>query len=503
MDTEKKKKIDDITLGISNRIRERYFKNNYIEIYKEIQLYCINIMDLPFVQKIWHWINNINTYYLCKCGKKITFNKNWLDGYRGGCSAKCSQNNLSTKEKRKKTTIEKYGVDNVAQNNEIKNRIVETNLEKYGTKCSFQNKEVQKKWIDNIQEKYGVDHYFKTDEFKKKCKIYYLQKYGVEHQSGSEEIQRRIQETCMNRYGVSTYLNTEHARNSIKKYNRSSYEKEICEWLDLLNIKYEHSYRRLISPLLVDVYIPDYKLALEFNGLYWHSEFGKDKNYHLNKTLLCKEQGVHLIHIWEDDWLNRKEIIKSIILNKTLKIDTKIFARKCKIMELNNETASIFLNSNHIQGYSRFSCSYGLYYNDELVSLMSFGYRYINAKKEYELIRFCNKINTIVIGAASKLFSYFLKNNPEINEIKSYADISIFNGDIYTKLGFKYSHRSQINYWWVVKGIRKHRFNYNKKKLIGMGYDPLKTEVEIMHELGNYRIYGCGQDKYIWVKNNI
>ena len=200
MITEREKKINDILLGIPNRIRESYFKNNYIEVYNELQLFCVNILDLPFVQKTWHWVNDINTYYLCKCGKKITFNKNWTDGYRGGCSAKCSQNNTTTKEKRKNTNIEKYGVDNVAKNVKIKEKTINTNLEKYGTKSSFQNEDVRKKWSDNIQEKYGVDHYFKTEEFKKKCKIYYLQKYGVEHQSNSEEIQKRIQQKFEPKY---------------------------------------------------------------------------------------------------------------------------------------------------------------------------------------------------------------------------------------------------------------------------------------------------------------
>ena len=500
MITDRKKKIDDIILGSPNRIRESYFLNNHIDIYNDIQKFCEKILDLSFSQKIWHWINNIDTYYLCKCGKRITFNKNWLDGYRNGCSAKCSQSSSLTKEKRKKTNIERYGVDNVSKNKEIKEKIINTNLEKYGYKSTFQNINVREKWINNIEKKYGVNHYFKTKEFKTKCKIYYLQKYGVIHQSNSEEVQKRIKETCVNKYGVTTYLNTEHARSSIKKYNRSSYEKEICNWLDSVNIKYEHSYRKLITPLLIDIYIPEYKLAIEFNGLYWHSEFGKAKDYHLQKTLLCKEKGIHLIHIWEDDWINRKDVLKSIILNKASKIDNRIFARKCVIKELNNEITSTFLNNNHIQGYSKFTNSYGLYYNDELISLMSFGYRAINGKKEYELIRFCNKLNTIIIGAASKLFNYFLRNNIDINKVISYADISIFDGNLYSKLGFKYSHRSDINYWWVVKGVRKHRFNYNKSKLIKMGYDPLKTEVEIMHEIGNYRIYGCGQDKYIWLR---
>ena len=128
---------------------------------------------------------------------------------------------------------------------------------------------------------------------------------------------------------------------------------------------------------------------------------------------------------------------------------------------------------------------------------MCFGWRSTNGKKEYELIRFCNKLFTSVTGAASKLFKYFIREY-NIDQVISYSDISIFDGYLYKKLGFEYVRTSDINYWWVVKGIRRHRFGYNKKKLIKMGHDPLKTEVEIMHELGNYRIWGCGQEKWLY-----
>ena len=175
----------------------------------------------------------------------------------------------------------------------------------------------------------------------------------------------------------------------------------------------------------------------------------------------------------------------------------KIFARKCITKEVKSADARLFLDNNHIQGFSPSQTKLGLYFNDELISLMTFGWRYINGKKEYELIRFCNKINFSVIGSASKLFNYFLKNN-YIKEIISYADISLFNGGLYETLGFIKSHLSEPNYFWVVDGIRKHRFNYNKKLLIKEGFDPNKTEVEIMHERGYYRVFSCGQEKWIY-----
>ena len=495
---ERNKIINNITQNKSNRLRETYLKNNYSEVYNNILSYCSNISDLPFIQKIWHWVNDTNNYVLCKCGNRTSFNRNWIDGYRKNCSAKCSQSDDLTKDRRKKTNLEKYGVDNIAKLDYIKIKTEKTNIEKYGHKSTFQNEDVREKWKRTILEKYGTDHYFKTDDFKIKTKSYYLEKYGVEHQLDLEHVKQRIKETCIKKYGVSTYLNTEHSRSCIKKYNRSSYEDEIIDWIKSMGINVESS-SRIISPMIIDIYLPDSKIAIEFNGLYWHSEIFKDKNYHLEKTNRCNGLGISLIHIWEDDWINRKEILKSIICNRIGIIRNKIFARKCEIREIDNNITSKFLNDNHIQGYTKFSNSVGLYHNGEIVSLMCFGWRSINGKKEYELIRFCNRININVIGSASKIFKFFIiKFN--IENITSYSDVSIFNGNLYKKLKFEFIQRSPVNYWWVVNGIRKHRFNYNKKKLIKSGYDPLKTEVEIMHEIGNYRIFGCGQDKWIWKK---
>lgn len=496
---ERIKIINDISSGSSTRLRESFFRKHFTETYSMILEFCLNINDLPFIQKLWHWVNNIEYYILCECGSPVSFNRNWLDGYRKACSAKCAQKNESVKEKRAATSLIKYGVDNPSKSESVKNKMFDTNIKKWGFKSTFQNKEVRDKWKENVIEKYGVGHIFQTDGFKIKTKQHYLKKYGVEHQLNVEEVKQRIKDTCMKKYGVSTYLNTEHSRSSIKKFNRSSYEDEICLWLDSMGVEYINSDRNILKPNLVDIYIPVCNLAIEFNGIWWHSEIYKDKLYHYNKTIGCEKMGIHLIHIWEDDWKNRKDILKSIIKNKIGIFSNRIYARKCIIRELNNKETSDFLNDNHVQGYSKYNKSIGLFFNDELVSLMTFGWRYINGTKQFELLRFCNKINTCISGSASKLFKYYLNNFP-CESIISFADRSIFTGNLYKKLGFKFIHHTGVNYWWVVGGIRYHRFTYNKKKLVKNGFDPLKTEVEIMHEIGNYRVFGCGQDKWVWSK---
>jgi hypothetical protein len=131
---------------------------------------------------------------------------------------------------------------------------------------------------------------------------------------------------------------------------------------------------------------------------------------------------------------------------------------------------------------------------------MSFGFRGTNGKREYELIRFCNKKSTSVTGSANKLFKHFLSNNI-VEKIITYADISMFTGQVYENMGFKLIKHSGVNYWWVVNGVRKHRFTYNKQKLIKMGHDRTKTEYEIMHSIGNFRIWGCGQERWEYLMN--
>jgi hypothetical protein len=203
------------------------------------------------------------------------------------------------------------------------------------------------------------------------------------------------------------------------------------------------------------------------------------------------------LHVWEDDLenLDKKEIILSIIQNKILKNSEKIFARKCIIKEINSKLEREFLNKNHIQGYVASNHKLGLFYNEELVSIMTFSKsrKILNSlnKYDFELLRFCNKLNTNVIGAGSKLFKHFIMNN-EFKTIVSYSNIERYSGGIYEILNFKNDGVTPPNYWWSRGGNRHHRWNFRKNKLVEQGYDKNKTEVQIMHDRGYYRVWDCG-----------
>jgi hypothetical protein len=249
----------------------------------------------------------------------------------------------------------------------------------------------------------------------------------------------------------------------------------------------------------IDAYLPEYNFGVEFDGVYWHSESrGKDRMYHLNKTNIAKEKGITLFHIFENEWVNKREIIESILLSKLGKTD-KIFARATLVQEVTTSDVKEFLQKNHRQGYVVSSINLGLYHNDILVSLMTFSKsRY--GQQQYELLRFCNILNTTVVGGASKLLSFFEKNY-KVSSLVSYADLRYSVGGVYTQLGFNFSHNSAPNYWYFKNRslLLESRVKYQKHKLPKLlkNFDVTKTEYENMLANGYDRIWDCGNAVFI------
>jgi hypothetical protein len=282
------------------------------------------------------------------------------------------------------------------------------------------------------------------------------------------------------------------------KYDKT--ENEIKKFIKSFDFDIIENSRKIINGKELDIYIPSHKIAIEFNGLYWHSDKYLPDNYHLNKTELCEERDIRLIHIFEDEWIYKQDIVKSRLNNILGLTKTKIYARKCQIKEITSKESRLFLDKNHIQGYSNAKVSLGLYYNNELISLMTFGGLRKNLGSNhiegtYELIRFCNKLNTSVVGGANKLLQYFIKNyNPK--EIISYADRRWSQGELYETLGFKEVHKTKPNFFYINGLTRLNRFNFRKDILVKQGYDPNKSGKVIMQERGINRIYDSGSIKY-------
>jgi very-short-patch-repair endonuclease len=267
------------------------------------------------------------------------------------------------------------------------------------------------------------------------------------------------------------------------------------------NIKFEENTRSLIPPLELDFYLPDHNIAIEINGIYWHSELrGKDKNYHLNKTTLCKEKGIKLLHINENEFINSPRIVISKLKSILNISKRKIHGRNCEVREIDTKLKSKFLNKYHLQGNDKASVKLGLFYKDRLVSVMTFCKRRIAMGKksseegEYELSRYCGNFNFYAIGGASKMMKYF-ERNYKPSKIVTYADKRWSTGDLYFKLGFTHTHDSKPNYWYFQKSDKLyHRFNFRKSELPKKleAFDPNKTEWQNMKDNGWDRIWDCG-----------
>lgn len=277
-------------------------------------------------------------------------------------------------------------------------------------------------------------------------------------------------------------------------------EKEIVSWIKeefkIINI-IENS-RKIISPYGLDIYLPDYNLAIEFNGLYWHSEIGnnKDSEYHKIKTELCSEKRIQLIHIFQDEWVGKQTIVQSIIKSKLNKCKS-LFARKAEYKEISRKEGADFFINNHLQGNSDNIIRYfGLFNDQELTFVIGIGKPRYNKNYDYELIRSCTKLNTTVVGGFEKL----MKNIPLKGSIISYVDRRYFNGNSYKS--WNYLEKTRPNYYYLDRKkviIRESRLKYQKHKLPKLFpnvYDDQLTEWEIMQLAGYDRIWDCGNLTY-------
>ena len=296
-----------------------------------------------------------------------------------------------------------------------------------------------------------------------------------------------------------------------KCYANISQSSPELEIKDIINTMYNgiciENSRSIIPPLELDLYYPEKNIAIEFNGNYWHDENHKPKDYHFNKFKLCKDKNIRLVSIYESDWFNKRDNIINLL--KNIFIESKvIYARNCTISKLDHKTKSAFINEYHFYGDSnQGTISYGLYYNNELVSVMSFGKlrgqnKLHNNKDHYELVRFVTKDNVRIIGGASKLFKKFISEYQPVYII-CYSDNDFFTGETYNKLGFKLKSLGEsIDYQWVKGTKALSRYECMANKLLEK-YDKYRNiniegsvEDYIMHDLGYNKLYRCSNS--IW-----
>lgn len=474
--------------------RNSLTKSNFLDIIHSMSLECLSELsdEVKSKEKV--------VLKCTKCGKKFNvLVSNLLTKYRKGCEIyclKCDRNN----QKLNKLLLDKEITDN------------------------FEIKDVSGDYATCICKKCGKES---------KRYIYDLKRFGCKFcanniKKTTEEIKQKISDITDNEYTLISDYNNTHDKLLIK-HNKcgktfemntinfiqgnhrcpychvSEFQKGIYEFIKNLSPDAIYNDRQTLIDIKreLDIYVPSKKLAIECNGLYWHSEKKMGKNKQVEKLQACNSKGIRLITIFEDEYYEHQDLV----LNKIKHLlgydeSEKVYARKCLVKNISANDKNTFLNKYHIQGTCCSSINLGLFYKDELVAVMTFAKprcgigKNINRKNKIELTRFATNNNYRVIGGFSKLISYF-KKNYSFDEIYSYGDLRWVDKDknVYIKNNFVLSHINPPNYWYFYNKSRFHRFGFRKSAIrtkFQNVYDPKKTEFQMMDETKYKRIWDCG-----------
>jgi hypothetical protein len=382
-------------------------------------------------------------------------------------------------ERRAKTNLEKYGCTNPGANKDIRNKINQTMVKKYGVENALQNSDLLKKSKDTLFKNYGVQNMMHHPDIVKKIEQTSLAKYGTTHP--------------MKNIGVQ--VKQFYAYQENKNRFISSGEKEVGKFIESLGLEhrpkfiYDKDKKRQI-----DIFIPSLNIAIEYNGLYWHSEANPKiyPKYHYEKYKMCKDQGIRLIQIFEHEWIEKNKQVKSFLKSALGKNERIVYARKCTLKQVDKKEAAKFLEEYHIQGSPGFNASFGLYYNDELLCLASFGKHHRNSK-DWVLSRFVGKEGVNVVGGLSKIVKEALKH---YKELSTWVDLRLSNGDNWIKCGWSLNQILKPDYFYFdnkTGNIVKKQSR--QKKSVNTPAGMTEHEHALLEKL--YRIYDAGKLKLI------
>lgn len=424
------------------------------EIYGKV--FCDYVRNISEYKSFSHYYFMLkNGQHYCTCGNKSTF-INFKKGFLQFCSTLCANNN--------KDKIETIRTKLLSDEAKVRNK--DRNDHRKKIRIEEQTRTI-------ISEGYSVLGY-EDERFDLKCG------------------------TCSNTFN-STFS---YRRCYVCEPLVYSKEYEISQYFDksVTNIKSVLKYKRL----QLDCYMQEIKLAVEYDGLIWHS-YGKhnssllnnymheDRFEHLKKTELCEDIDIKLFRVWSNEWEN--DITRNIWISKFRHEQgksIKIFARKTKIVSVDSKTAKEFLEFNHLQGSCISAYNYGLEYNGELVMLMTIGKSRFDKKYDYELLRMCSKIDTSVIGGAMKLLSHVKKHHS--GRMISYANRRWSSGNVYSKMGFNLVKKTSPGYYYTdnINVYSRQKFQKHKLEHILPTFDETLTEKDNMFNNGYRRIWDCG-----------
>lgn len=475
---------------VSVRLTERWFYSNgfqdqyktLLETHQNITIACKTVLGLVGVCGNDGCSNSVfypRQYCCLKCS-------NASDQRAEKIKTSSKKNN--SKEKRLNTMMTNHGIASNFHRTDVQNKVKESVLEKYGVNSISSLQETKDKKKETLQN--WTDE-FRRDVYKKKNYEWTKKHYTEELVEAEEQEFKSI--SGVNDPVFSSVKSLSTVYRLVKKYRPelidaknpiSSSHREILDILDEECIEYIVNDRTKIAPKELDIYIPSLNLAFEINGTYWHKEEFVGKQYHQYKSLLAKEQGIKLVHLYEFDGVKNHNIVKNLIRKNF----NKIHARKCTVKQLETKDVKNFIEENHRSGYTRSTLKYGLFYDDELVQVMTLSKPRFNKYIQYEIIRMCSKSGHTVVGGASKLFKHFIKTvNPD--SVISYSSLDNGFNTVYEKLGFLKEGVSKPSYSWCSSNDRKSRYQTQ-----------MKDENKVMSENGYHKVFDSGTEVFLWHK---
>lgn len=434
------------------------------------------------------------------------------------------------KERSRATCRIRYGCDYPLQNSEILKRAQQTCLERYGVINPAQDSDIQDK----------ISKALRSDECRARYRDTSIAHYGVERPAKSPVVQDQMKQTCLDKYGTEWAIQNSEVKHKMmmsqqqyianhseygdrlrEAINKSTKDKYGVDWPCMLpqckssngsiSQVNKHLYNMLeqnsiystleyhIGAKSYDLCIPEQKILIEIDPTYTHNTVGNhwcagvDVNYHVDKSRIANEHGYRCVHIF--DWDDVSKVI-DIFIGKQ-----RLYARKLALKEVPSKQCNEFLTKHHFQGTCRGqSIRIGLYLDQQLVELMTFGTPRYNSKYEWELLRLCTHPKYKVIGGASRLFKHFI-DSAAPQSIVSYCDVSKFTGDVYQILGMQLAYTTPPNKHWS-KGNQHITDNLLRQRgfdqLFNTNYGKGTSNEELMLEHGWLPVYDCGQAVYEW-----
>lgn len=493
------------------------------QIHQQTEFLTPHYASITLRQRLWHVEHgNFEVPRCDACKQQVV---NWSTKnlrYSRFCSSQCAQRHTSVREKKQQTCLARFGVTTNLQHPENQKKSQATNLKKYGFANAAQSAEVISKIRQSHRDHWGVDNASQHPDVKQRITQTHQARYQRDRHSQrhiSQEVLDLKNNAQLMRHwfcdlqmpvteiaetlGVNHSQLCVHFKNNlgidISRHGVSTVERQIREFVSA-RVPCEFNNRSLIAPRELDIVIPQHRLAIEVDGLAWHTELrGKHPSYHWEKHQQCRRLGWRLMNILDLEWQQKPQLTQSRI-QSALGLNARIGARTCDLVELSAREASDFLRENHTQGDCASSVRLGLTQAQGLVAVLTLGASRFDRNQQWELLRYASVMGVNVQGGASRLWRRFLQQYQPATVI-SYCDTRLNTGGLYQQLGFHWQRDTGPNYWYTRRyQTFENRMRYQKHKLASMleTFDPRLTEWENMQAQGWDRYWDSGSSVWLW-----